>query len=32
MFFIGLIIGANMGILLASLCAVSARVDGKDNK
>lgn len=32
MFFIGLIIGANIGILFASLCAVSARADGKDNQ
>ena len=32
MFFIGLIIGANIGFLFASLCVASARADRKDNK
>ena len=32
MFIIGLIIGANIGFIYASLCAVSARADGKEDK
>ena len=32
MFIIGLIVGANLGFLFASICVASARADRKDNK
>lgn len=31
-FILGLIVGANLGFLFASLCVASARADRKDNK
>lgn len=30
MFIIGLIVGANLGFFIASLCITSARADGKE--